>query len=331
MSEDTYSYTAFADMMEDHERMDARVSAEIGDHIVEGHLLARCFEASHLLAPPDAWTLRLSDVQPVYAATFEIANPAGIAGDFILDVELSQDGGVTNLISKRWLQLRKDKTEPRNLLDGSIVSLQNGLAWHIGLDAFVPVDEQALSPNYLMFPHTLTLDVSNLEEGHNFINYRTRVPVKSVRQKRCWKFNTVASKGEWVVEVSQVMKTVQQNGSQKPFEPRWTLNVHNNNWDRLLAANNGLDIGKVASWGVGNPCNLLFPENPDSSALTGVSRQVGDGTDSESDGDGDSEENQEEPDGGPEEPPSLKNFEQLLDLLRQLAGIAAGRTNSALH
>lgn len=337
IDKDTYSFLSFSEMMEEHEKMDAKATMEIGDLIVERHVLSRCFEASHILAPQDVWTYKLSDVQPVYCATFEIANPAGQAGDLVLDVELSADDGVTNVVSKRWSQLAKGKMEPRRLLDGNIIDLQNGgLTWHLGLDEFIPVDEHGLSPDYRVFPGTLSLDTTaahDLLGGHNFVVYRSRedrsikVPIKSVRQKRCWRFNTLAIRGEWVVEVSHVGKTtIGTDGQQTQYEPRWTFSISNNHWNKLLSSNTRADIGQVANWGHGNPGNLLFPLNPDSSALTGVARQ-----DDELSSEGsDHEDNNvntdspEELDDAHEEKPSLQNFEQLLNLLRTLTEVVVG-------
>ncbi|KAF4540391.1 DNA polymerase v family and armadillo-type fold domain-containing protein [Lasiodiplodia theobromae] len=303
IDKDTYSFLSFSEMMEEHEKMGAKASMEIGDLIVERHVLARCFEASHILAPQDVWTYKLSDVQPVYCATFEIANPAGQAGDLVLDVELSADDGVTSVVSKRWSQLAKGKMEPRRLLDGNIIDLQNGgLTWHLGLDEFIPVDEHA---------------AHDLSGGHNFVIYRSR-------EDRLIK---VPIKGEWVVEVSHVGKTtIGTDGQQTQFEPRWTFSISNNHWNKLLSSNTRADIGQVASWGHGNPGNLLFPLNPDSSALTGVARQ-----DDELSSEGSYREDNnvdtsspEERDDAHEEQPSLQNFEQLLNLLRTLTDVVVG-------
>ncbi|KAL1622761.1 hypothetical protein SLS54_004781 [Diplodia seriata] len=334
-----YSFPAFAEMIEEHDAMDSKVSMEIGDSIVERHVLTRCFEASHILAPQDPFTLNLSDVQPVYCATFEIANPAGQAGDLVLDIELAADSSGTTIVSKTWSQLAKGKTEPRKLLDGSIISLQNGgLSWHLGMDEFVAFDERGLSPDYQLFPNTLTLDIaaaSNLSSGHDFVVYRNRpdrilkVPLKSVRQKRCWRFNTRGSRGEWVLEVSHVGKTtIGTDGQQTPFEPRWTFSVSNNNWDRLLASNSRAEIGQVANWGPGDPANLLFPMNPDNSAPLGVARQDDDASSEESEDEYDNKldiASPEESGDALDEPPSLQNFEQLLDLLRTLTDVAIGK------
>ncbi|OJD37695.1 dna polymerase v family and armadillo-type fold domain-containing protein [Diplodia corticola] len=342
INETTYSFPVFAEMMEEPDRMDAKVSKEIGDPIVERHILTRCFESSHILAPQDAWTLSLSDVQPVYCATFEIANPAGQAGDFILDVELVADASGTDIVSKSWSQLAKGKSEPCKLLDGSIISLENGgLAWNLEMEEYMTVDERGLSPDYHLFPNTLRLDTAaanDLTSGHDFIVYRrskdriVKVPIKSVRQKRCWRFNTIGSMGEWVVEVAHVGKTtIGNDGQQIPYEPRWTFNVFNNSWDKLLTSNSRTEIGRAAKWGSGDSANLLFPMNPDNSALSGVAQQDDEVSSEGSEAEDDNRLNDADPeelDNLSDEPPSLQNFEQLLDLLRALTNVAVGKPHS---
>ncbi|KAH7028343.1 hypothetical protein B0J12DRAFT_789872 [Macrophomina phaseolina] len=329
-----YKYFTFADMIKGSEKMEARVSAEIGDPIMESHVLARCFEGKKILAPQDPWTRRLSAVKPIYAATFEIATTLG-QGDLILDVELSCEGGTTNVLSKRWYRLRENKSEPRKLLDGSILNLENGLAWQIRLDQYVPVDELNLSRDYYIFPDTLTLDINAAEdlENHNFVVYRSRhdrvlqVPIQSVRQKRLWRFNTKA--GEWVVEVGKVDKTVFIHGQpQCVFEPRWTLNLSHNKWDELLALNKRIEVGQSAAWGRGNPANLLFPRNQDMSFITGLARQDMEESDDESEQENDDQENSagdKEDRDTPEEQASVQSFQDLLDLLRQLADLVSSK------
>lgn len=334
VDDNTYTYTRFADMVEHLDKMNARVSAEIGDPIVESRALTRCFEGKEILAPQDAWTRELSDVKPVYAATFEIATPQG-QGDLLLDVELAYEGGVSTLLSKRWYRLRENQPEPRKLLDGNILKLENGLAWHIGLEQYIEVDEKNLSQEYYIFPDTLTLDIHAAEDYdcHNFVIYRSRndrilqLPIKSVRQRRLWRFNAIA--GEWVVEVGKVDKTVFAQGQpQVLFEPRWTLNVYHNKWDELLAFSKHIEVGQAADWGRANAADLLFPQNLDTSILTGLARQEMDDSD---DDDSDFEEDErksdiskEEDDDAPEDPPSIKNFEDLLDFLRQLTDLVCG-------
>ncbi|KAF2145719.1 uncharacterized protein K452DRAFT_124414 [Aplosporella prunicola CBS 121167] len=337
----TYPYNKFAEMTTEYQ-FEAHVSEELGRKDLETQLLSRCFQANGLLKPTGVEAIHLADVEPVYSATFVIEKSAG---DLILDVVLSSYKGATQLESKRWSQLGKKEKTPKRFLDANIIDLQDGLAWHVGLEHAKNVSERGLAIDYQEFPESLELDLTAAKDiggNRDFIIYRTNanrrlgIPIKSICQKRSWRFH-VDPKLEWNLEITEFHTTELSGGEPSVrYEPRWSVNVWHSEWANLLEANSAVEIGRPANWAVEDACSLFFPEYHGEHGISDsatINHRVSDNDDSESEetysrhGDVDDEVAQYCPHDSQDkhELASIKAFSQLVDLLRKVKDMVTGK------
>lgn len=96
----------------------------LGDKALEGQVLERFRNASHLLLPHNGHHDDLRTMKPVYCASFIIGD--GGAGEryLRLDLEFEDEGKEFSRTQKRWLNLHTGAKDLAPMMDYNVVDVQ---------------------------------------------------------------------------------------------------------------------------------------------------------------------------------------------------------------
>lgn len=156
--------------------------------------------AETLLVPQSGMVHSLSDVKPVYTAIFTIADKGG-------DLRLSKtwhevdeygDGQNTTLeeLSRSWIRVDRESTEPSLLYDVGLCNLQDGGShWHFGLTAAQSVEDSRLPDNLKDFANHIDIDakVARKDKGDSWVRIRRDGPVKKIQQRTSYRYGLMNS------------------------------------------------------------------------------------------------------------------------------------------
>lgn len=164
----------------------------LGDTEMEQSALATLQGATSFLMPLGPVTTKLSEVKPIYTATFTFADKLG---DLCLTKswQAAEDYGSTTLdfenVSEKWTRLDRDTGTISSLVDITLTDLSTSFGWAFTLDAAQPVDHQRLESPLIDFACNVKVDAAAaLRQATDkpFVKFNAYVPetvLKSVEQR----------------------------------------------------------------------------------------------------------------------------------------------------
>lgn len=217
-------------------------------------------QASDLLVPHDAMADNLSDVRPVYSATFIFEDER--KGDLRLFISWHESEafgqerpGLTRVPAK-WARLDRACGTSSQLVDMSLTDLHTGMAWQFEIQAARFVERHRVSQQLQHFADNVQIDpVLALKQSTErpFVTYNPFVQLKSFRQKISYQYGIKGS--DYTLEVSRFQDrscmsrgSVVEKSATNTFEHLWSLNIFRTEWDTMFSSNERLPIGEAANW-----------------------------------------------------------------------------------
>lgn len=240
----------------------------MGDQYSETTALQSLQSEQDLLFPRDNMINTLLEVKPVYTAILTFGEKAG---DLQLEVSWHpvDDGGqvILEQASKRWSRLDRGATTASSLVDINLLNLESGTAWQFDMTASQVVEENRLPPELQRLTDTIRIDDFAAQQQRTdkpFVRWNTNASVKQLQQRTTYQFGIANS--DFYMELSRFQDRVFAPRSRmagdadcQVYEPRWSLEVFHNTWDKLLARNEHITVGQAADWE--DDVKTWFPED----------------------------------------------------------------------
>lgn len=251
----------------------------LGDKDLERQVLLALQESQDFLVPEAATIEDLSDVKPVYSATFTFADAMGdlrLVKSWQQDEEQADsDPRVSTIpsftqISEKWTRLERDTGVPSSLLDVHLTDLVTGFSWQCVVDAAQAVDKSRLASTLRSFSDSLSIDPraaygQSQNPERSFVIFKPQgVQLKSFQQRTSYRYDMSG----YVLELScfqdrsfpaGTFTSIQASAEPTVHEPRWSLEVFHNDWDQMFTRNERLDVGMSADWE--DDVKRWFPED----------------------------------------------------------------------
>ncbi|KAL1306697.1 hypothetical protein AAFC00_005367 [Neodothiora populina] len=276
-----YDLAAFEAMLANDSAFNASVTQELGNEQLEQTAYERLTKAAGYLEPQSTFIERLEDVRPTFTATLTLDADA-IGSNFIQLSKVWQeiDNDFVVLSGPSFYRLEQEDLSARCIMATCVLNVGDGMSWAIEMLARIPIEKESLKTElydlgnyYFNIKEREARDVRGKDVWCEFEKKEDNKPRLVARKKMLelrtsWEHAIVNTR--YVVEITKFQqvkydttdKAIAGKEEATVYEPRWTLQMKHRDWDRNLAENSNLAMGKGASWRT--DLDTWFPRDEDS-------------------------------------------------------------------